>query len=98
MNKYDKEISFLRKEIENLNEWERNEILELELFINVLNKADEYCKRASFVQKGKIAKILFLNIEINTRKAFKIQVKPGLQTLFNSIWLPGQDSNLWPKD
>lgn len=83
---YETKIKFLRKEIENLDEWERNDILELEVFMEVLNKAEEYYKKASFVQKGKIAKILFLNIKINSKKELKIQLKPELKTLFNPIW------------
>lgn len=83
---YDKKINALRKEIENLDEWERNEMLELEVFIDVLNKASEYYKKANYVQKRKIAKILFLNIKIDHKKRLHIQVKPELETLLSSSW------------
>jgi hypothetical protein len=69
-----------------LDDTERNEIVELEVFIDVLNNAKNYYKRANYVQKRKIAKILFLNIKINTKKELVIQIKPELQTLFNPIW------------
>lgn len=83
---YDKKIKFLRKEVENLDDTERNEIVELEVFIDILNNAKNYYKKASYVQKRKITKILFSNIKINTKKELVIQIKPELQTLFNPIW------------
>lgn len=48
---YDRKVKMLRKEIEDLDEWERNEIVELEVFIEVLNNAKNYYKKASYVQK-----------------------------------------------
>ncbi|MCT4617304.1 MAG: recombinase family protein [Candidatus Gracilibacteria bacterium] len=83
---FNKKVRFLRKEIMALDEGERNEIVELEVFIDVLNNAKSYYKRANFVQKKKIAKILFLNIKINAKKELAVQVKPELQTLFNPQW------------
>jgi hypothetical protein len=85
-NDYDRKVKLLRKETEALDEWERNEIVELEIFIDVLNNAKDYYKKASYVQKRKIAKILFLNIKINHEKRLQIQVKPELETLFNPNW------------
>ena len=85
-NEYDKQIKFLRKEIENLDEWERNQIVELEIFMDMLNRAEEYYKKATNVQKRKIIKILFLNIKIDSKKRLRVQVKPGLETLFNPSW------------
>ena len=83
---YDKKISLLRKEIENLDEWERNEMLELDVFIDVLNNAESYYKRANYVQKGKIAKILFLNIKIDHKKRLQLQVKPEFETISRPYW------------
>lgn len=83
---YDRKIKILRKQIEEMDDTERNEIVELEVFIDVLNNAKEYYKKASYVQKRKIAKILFLNIKINTKKELVVQIKPELQTLSNPIW------------
>lgn len=83
---FDSKIKFLRSEIENLDEEENNEILEQETFIDMLNNAKKYYKNANYVQKWKIAKILFSNIKINTKKELVIQVKPEVQTLFNPIW------------
>lgn len=85
-DEYDSKVKLLRKEIENLDEWERNDIVELEIFIDVLNNAYNYYKRASYVQKRKISKILFLNIKIDHQKRLQIQVKPEFRTLFNPYW------------
>ena len=79
-----------------MDDTERNEIIELEVFIDILNNAKNYYKKASYVQKRKIAKILFLNIKINTKKELVIQIKPELQTLFNPIWWSQWDSNPCP--
>lgn len=83
---YDDEINFLRKQLEKEDENERNEILEMELFIDILNNAEQYYKRANYVQKGKIAKILFLNIKIDHQKRLLIQPKANLETLFTLNW------------
>ena len=83
---YDKKIERLRQEIKNLDEWERNQIIELEVFIKVLNNAKEYYKKWDYVQKGKIVSILFSNIKIDHKKRLHIQVKPGIETLFNPSW------------
>jgi DNA invertase Pin-like site-specific DNA recombinase len=83
---YDKKIKSLRKQVEEMDDSERNEIIELEVFIDVLNNAKNYYEKASYVQKRKIAKILFSNIKIDTKKRLTVQIKPELQTLFNPIW------------
>ncbi len=91
---FDRKIKSLRKQVEEMDDTERNEIVELEVFIDILNNAKNYYKKASYVQKRKIAKILFLNIKINTKKELVIQIKPELQTLFNPIWWDDTDARL----
>lgn len=83
---YDKKISLLRKEIEALDDGERNQMIELEIFIDVLNNAHNYYKHANYVQKRKIAQILFLNIKIDHKKRLLIQVKPEFETLLSTVW------------
>ena len=83
---FDKRIKFLRKELEKLDDIERNDTIELEIFIDIINNAEKYYKKASYVQKGKIAKILFLNITIKSKKELTVQIRPELKTLFNPIW------------
>lgn len=97
-NEFEEKIDFLYEQVKNLEKNERNEIVELEVFINLLNNAKEFYKKANYVQKGKIAKILFLNIKIDNKKSLKIQVKPVFQDLFignNLNWLRRQELNLW---
>lgn len=83
---FDKKMEYLEKQNKDLDIWERNEIVELEVFIDMLNDAKNYYKKASYVQKRKITKLLFSNIKINTKKELVIQIKPEVQTLFNPIW------------
>jgi hypothetical protein len=45
------------------------------MFIDMLNNAEAYYKKANYVQKGKIAQILFLNIKIDHQKRLLIQPK-----------------------
>ena len=43
---FDKKIKFLRKEIEKMDNNERNQIVEIEVFIDILNNAKKYYKKA----------------------------------------------------
>jgi len=45
------------------------------MFIDVLNNAYDYYKKSDYVQKGKIAEILFLNIQLHKKK-LQVKVKP----------------------
>ena len=85
-NEFERKIEILKKEVDEVESIERNEIFELEVFIEVLNKAKEYYKKANYVQKWKIAKILFSNIVLNHEKRLLIQPKAGLETLFTHHW------------
>jgi len=83
---YDNKVKILKREIDQLDDWERDEVFELEVFIDILNKAQEYYKGANYVQKGKIAQILFSNIVVDDQKSLEIQVKPEFQDLFIPNW------------
>lgn len=43
-------------------------------------------QETNYVQKGKIAKLLFLNIKIDIKTRHHIQVKPELDALFSPVW------------
>jgi hypothetical protein len=73
---YDHKVDFLRSEIVDMDKNERNEEIEIEAFINIFGKADQYYKNASFVQKRKITKILFSNIILDHEKRLHIKIKP----------------------
>lgn len=79
---FDDKIVLLKKEIEEIEKQERNELLEIEAFINVLSNADRYYKKLTNVQKRKIADLLFLNIVVDHQKRLHINVKPWLESLF----------------
>ncbi|NCP77090.1 hypothetical protein GW830_03075 [bacterium] len=73
---FDRQIEILTKEIALFVTEERNEVLELEAFINLLNDAGSLYAKASYVQKGKIAKLLFSNMVLDNQKRLHIAVKP----------------------
>jgi hypothetical protein len=73
---FEKKIKVLRGEIADLDEEERNEIIEIEAFINILNDADKYYKKATYVQKRKFTKILFSNIILDQQKRLHVNIKP----------------------
>lgn len=79
---FENKIRILKWEINDIDESDRNEILEIEAFMNILSNADSYYKKASYVQKRKITKILFSNIVLDHRKRLHIAVKPWLEQLF----------------
>ena len=83
LDKYENEIDYLEKQKSEINISERNEILELTVFLDMLRKADEYFKKASYVQKRKICKILFSNIIFYNKKRLTIKVNPAFESLFS---------------
>jgi hypothetical protein len=85
-DEYDRKIKVLNNELQDIDISERNEILELEAFKYVINNSKSYYKRANYVQKRKISKLLFSNIKIDHEKRLQIQVKPELKALFNVVW------------
>lgn len=73
---FETKIRILKGEIDDIDESDRNEVMEVEAFMNIICNADSYYKRASYVQKRKITKILFSNIVLDHRKRLHIAVKP----------------------
>ncbi len=88
---WDKKIEILEKELKEINISERNNILELQSFIDFIQKADRYYEKANYVQKRKISEILFLNIVFINKKRLTFEVKPELKFLF--FWLSGDDGS-----
>jgi SMC interacting uncharacterized protein involved in chromosome segregation len=82
LEKHNLEIEILEKDLKDNNVSERNEILEASTFLDVLRNASTYYKKANYVQKRKISKILFSNIVINNKKRLTIKVKPNIECLF----------------
>jgi hypothetical protein len=84
--KLNDEIDFLKSQTTRKENHGRNDSLELEMFIDMLDHAKDYYERADYVQKGKIAQILFLHIKIYPKKRLLVQPKADLETLFTRQW------------
>ena len=80
---FDAKVKILKSEIDGLDEGERNEIIEIEAMMSIMFNADKYYKKASYVQKRKIVKILFLNTLLDNQKRLHVNIKPGLEGLFS---------------
>ena len=80
--RYEEKIAFLQNEMQDIIDDERNEILELEAFLDLLQNISEAYKEATYVQKWKLAKLLFLNIVLDNQKRLTFAVKPWLEHLF----------------
>ncbi len=79
---FDKQLEILWRESLNIIEDERNEVLELEVFINLLNDMDNLYQEATYVQKWTLARLLFSNIVLDHQKRLTFAVKPWLESLF----------------
>jgi len=73
---YDKEIKILRDQMIDLDTEERNTIKEFEIFIKILQRAPQYFKNATYVQKRKITDLTISNIIITAEKQVIIKVLP----------------------
>lgn len=80
---FDAKVKILKSEIDDLDEGERNEIIEIEAMMSIMFNADKYYKKASYVQKRKIVKILFSNTLLDQQKRLHVNIKPGLEGLFS---------------
>ena len=83
--RFSKELELLEKERQWLDTYERNTILEFEVLVQILQKAPQYYKKATYVQKRKIMEIFVSNIVITARKAVKIKVNPIMGSLFSWV-------------
>lgn len=73
---YDKKIELIQKEMETITVSERNTILELDVFVNLIKNLGTDYKKASYVQKRKITSIMLSNIVVDNKKRLTIGVKP----------------------
>lgn len=73
---FENKINLLKKEMNDLDESERNEIFEIESLMKILIDTKGSYRKASYVQKNKLVKILFSNIVVDHQKGLHINVKP----------------------
>lgn len=86
---FDKQIDVLTQDIVDLNDTERNSIKEFEIFIKILQKAPQYFKKATYVQKRKITDLTILNISVTPEKLVTITVRPWLEDIFDQKIVTG---------
>jgi len=83
LESFDFKLEQIQSDLIQVNDSERNEVLEASIFLDILRKAWTYYKKASYVQKRKITNILFSNIIVDKEKRLHIKVKPSIYPLFS---------------
>ena len=86
---YEKEIEEYNTAIELANEGaseiifeERNQIIEFEAFVNILQNASKYYKKWWYVRQCKIIDLIVSNIYVNNKKELFIEINSWLEALF----------------
>ena len=63
---------------------DRNTIEEFHILTWILQKAGEYYRNASYVQKREITEVLFSNITVDNKKRLAFEANPWLDMLFST--------------
>ncbi len=82
IKKYDEQIDYLQKEWNQLTLSERNTVYEFQALMETIQSASKRYKKFDFVQKRRLAEILFSNIVVDTKKRLTFEVNPILEWLF----------------
>lgn len=82
---YSIKIEWLEEEAGQYRQWEQETIVKYEVFLDILQRAGNYYKRANYVQKAKICEIFFLNMVLDNEKKLHITPKEAFQGLFQII-------------
>lgn len=80
---YDAKLAYIKKEIDDIDKEERNEIFEIEVLVGTMHNIPKYYKKLSNVRKRYITEILFSNVVLDHEKRLHIQVKPWFENLFS---------------
>jgi hypothetical protein len=80
----DKNIFFIEKELMEVTEGERNTMVEIQVFLDVLRKSASIYKKADYVRKRSIIELFVSNISLDKEKRLTLEVKPDLEHLFFS--------------
>ena len=81
---YSDKIERLEQEASQLRQSEKETIVKYEVFLDTLQRASEYYKRANYVQKAKICEIFFLNMVLDKEKQLHVTPRPAFQALFGN--------------
>lgn len=82
---FDTDIEFYEKELKNLKIDEEKIYFDNKTILGFIRNAGKYYKKASYVQKREIIKILFLNIVVNNNKGLTVKLKPEAEQLFSRL-------------
>lgn len=81
---YSSKIERLEQEAMQLRQSEKETITKYEVFLDTLQRASSYYRRANYVQKAKICEIFFLNMVLDKEKQLHITPRPAFQALFEN--------------
>lgn len=95
IKRMDMDISFIEKELMAVTESERNTMIEVQVFLDVLRKAASTYKKASYVRKRSIIDLFVSNISVDKQKRLTLAVKPDLKHLFSDDFSSGGDDGNW---
>lgn len=98
LKKFEAEIEYYHKEIENISSTERSEIMEQVALVDLMKNMSSRFEKGTIVQKRKIIGLLFSNITVSNKKKLTLAVKPWLEALFAwELEIIGKISNISPE-
>lgn len=87
-------IERIEKELMAVTESERNTMIEVQVFLDVLRKAASTYKKASYVRKRSIIDLFVSNISVDKQKMLTLAVKPDLEHLFSDSFSFGRGDGI----
>jgi hypothetical protein len=78
LKRYDEKISFIEKEQSKVTVNERNEIMEFQVFVEILQNSSARYRKLNYVQKRNLIGMFFSNITVDNKKRLAVQANPLL--------------------
>lgn len=78
LKRYDEKISFIEKEQSKVTVNERNEIMEFQVFVEILQNSSARYRKLNYVQKRNLIGMFFSNIIVDNKKRLAVQANPLL--------------------
>jgi hypothetical protein len=78
LKRYDEKISFIEKEQSKVTINERNEIMEFQVFVEILQNSSARYRKLNYVQKRNLIGMFFSNIIVDNKKRLAVQANPLL--------------------
>lgn len=98
LNQFNEDIEKVKNKISEIWDNEDNNIRNFEIFVNIIRDSSNYYKKATYVQKRKICRLLFLNIIVNSQNQVIINGKRWLEWLFSANISKFKESWIWTSD